>query len=338
MNTRHLVPAAAVLIALVGLVVLAGGGAVATGLSAGHTPPSSCRPATTPTPTPTPTGSGPAGPSPSATPTPSAASGPRAAFAAAYLTRIAAPTSPANLTFLTAWMTAESGPDTGSPTLSAARYNPLNTTRPAPGSWPFNSAGVQNYPTLDVGVTASADTTLAPPYAGLLAALRAGTDAVADAQALAASPWGTGTLVLQILAAGSSTTCTPPPAVGDVAAVIAFAQGQLGKPYQWAAAGPDRYDCSGLTMTAYATIGISLPHNAALQSGYGTRVPSQALLLPGDLVFFGAPIHHVGLYTGNGQMIDAPHTGAVVRYDPLWSDYSGAVRLVTPSDTPSARP
>ena len=114
----------------------------------------------------------------------------------------------------------------------------------------------------------------APPYAGLLAALRAGADAIADAQALAASPWGTGTLVLQILAAGGSTTCAPPPAVGDVGAVIAFAEAQLGKPYQWAAVGPDRYDCSGLTMAAYATIGVQLPHNAAMQSTHGTRVPS----------------------------------------------------------------
>ncbi len=73
-----------------------------------------------------------------------------------------------------------------------------------------------------------------------------------------------------------------------------------------------------------------------MQSTHGTRVPSQALLLPGDLVFFGNPIHHVGLYVGNGQMIDAPHTGAVVRYDPLWSSYAGAVRLVTPSPTPQA--
>ncbi len=127
MNPRHLAPAAAaaVLLALVGLVVLAGGGAVATGLSAGHTPPSSCPRRH---PTPTPTASGTAGPSPSATPTPSGPGGPRAVFAAAYLTRLAAPASPANLAFLTAWMTAESGPDTGSPTLSAARYNPLNTT------------------------------------------------------------------------------------------------------------------------------------------------------------------------------------------------------------------
>ena len=338
MNPRHLAAAVAatVLLALVGLVVLAGGGAVATGLSAGHTPPRSCPPSANPTPTPT--DSGTSGPSPNAAPTPSGPSGPRAVFAAAYLTRLAAPTSPANLAFLTAWMTAESGPDTGNPTLSAARYNPLNTTMTEPGSWPFNSVGVQNYPTLHIGITASADTTELRPYAGLLAALRAGADAIADAQALAASPWGTGSLVLQSLTAGGSTTCTPPVASGDVGAVIAFAQAQLGKPYQWAAVGPDRYDCSGLTMAAYATIGVQLPHNAAMQSTHGTRVPNRALLLPGDLVFFGNPAHHVGLYTGDGQMIDAPHTGAVVRYDPLWSSYSGAVRLVTPSPAPSATP
>lgn len=330
------------LLGILGLVVLGGGGAVATGTTAGYpTPPGSC--ALSPTP--------PAGGSPTATPTPGASpsptptrttptgpTGPRAAFARGYLQRLAAPASPANLTFLAAWMTAESGPDTGSPTLSAARYNPLNTTEPEPGSWPFNRAGVQNYPTLALGVTANAATTLLPPYAALLAALRAGTDPLADARALVASPWGTGPLVLQILGSGGAGGCTLPPAGGDVAAVIAFAQAQLGKPYRWAAAGPDSYDCSGLTMAAYATIGVQLPHNAALQSTYGTRVPSQALLLPGDLVFFGSPPHHVGLYVGNGQMIDAPHTGAFIRYDPLWSDYTTAVRLVTASPGPTPTP
>lgn len=332
----HARAAAAVVFAfavgLVGLVTLAGGGAVATGTAAGRaTTTSSCAPE------PATSVSG----SPTATPTPSRSAtypapiGPRGAFARAYLERLGAPASSANLEFLAAWMTAESGPDTGSPALSPARYNPLNTTRPEPGSWAFNSSGVQNYPKLALGVTANADTTLLPAYTDLLAALRAGTDPIVDAQALATSPWGTGTLVLQILGSGGDITCTPPPASGDVAAVIAFAQAQLGKPYQWAAAGPDSYDCSGLTMAAYATIGITLPHNAAMQSTYGTRVPDQALLLSGDLVFFGSPPHHVGLYVGNGQMIDAPHTGAFVRYDPLWSDYSGAVRLVTASTTPS---
>ena len=331
MSARQLAPAAAaaVLLALLGLVLLAGGGAVANGVAAGATPPGGCLPA------PTPTGSGTAGPGPGAAPSPPGPTGPRAAFAAAYLTRLHAPTSPANLTFLAAWMTAESGPDSGSPTLAAARYNPLNTTMTEPGSWAYNSAGVQNYPTLQAGVTAAADTTKLPAYAGLRAALRTGTDPLTAAQALAASPWGTGTLALQILTGSDTTTCVPPPAGGDIGTVLGYAQAQLGKPYQWAAAGPDSYDCSGLTMTAYATIGVQLPHNAALQATHGTPVPARAFLLPGDLVFFGHPIHHVGLYTGDGQMIDAPHTGAVIRYDPLWTDYSGAVRLLTPSPSPA---
>jgi cell wall-associated NlpC family hydrolase len=79
-------------------------------------------------------------------------------------------------------------------------------------------------------------------------------------------------------------------------------------------------------MYVYAQLGVSLPHSAASQYGYGTHV-SRSELEPGDLVFFGNPIHHVGIYVGNGDMINAPHTGADVRIQPLDSDYSGATRI-----------
>ena len=81
----------------------------------------------------------------------------------------------------------------------------------------------------------------------------------------------------------------------------------------WAAAGPSAFDCSGLTMWAWAQAGVSLPHSSSMQYGSGSKV-SASSLQPGDLVFYGSPIHHVALYVGGGQVIHAPQTGDVVRY------------------------
>ncbi len=82
----------------------------------------------------------------------------------------------------------------------------------------------------------------------------------------------------------------------------------------------------GLVMYVFAQLGVSLPHSAAMQYDSGTHV-SRNQLEAGDLVFFGNPIHHVGIYVGNGDMIDAPYTGVSVRIDPLQSDYAGATRI-----------
>jgi cell wall-associated NlpC family hydrolase len=111
-----------------------------------------------------------------------------------------------------------------------------------------------------------------------------------------------------------------PPASSRGRAAVAFAQSQLGKAYAFGGAGPDSYDCSGLTMMAWRAAGVSLDHYAADQYAFTAHVPI-ANLQPGDLVFLGSDLHHVGIYVGGGQMIDAPHTGAVVRYDPIfWPD------------------
>ena len=117
------------------------------------------------------------------------------------------------------------------------------------------------------------------------------------------------------------------PASGRAKIAVAEAYRQLGKPYQWGAEGPDRFDCSGLTMWVWGKAGVSLPHSSRMQINYGRRV-SMSELQPGDLVFYGHPIHHVGIYVGGGQYIAAPHTGAVVSFRNVnRGDWAGATRL-----------
>jgi len=131
----------------------------------------------------------------------------------------------------------------------------------------------------------------------------------------------------QSAASGSSGGGSPSGTAGHRAGTaVAEAYRKLGSPYQWAAAGPSRFDCSGLTMWVWAKAGVSLPHSAQAQYDGGRHV-SREQLQPGDLVFYGSPIHHVGIYVGNGQMISAPHTGDVVKVqNALRSDFVGAVR------------
>ncbi|MGH2692011.1 MAG: NlpC/P60 family protein [Actinomycetota bacterium] len=120
----------------------------------------------------------------------------------------------------------------------------------------------------------------------------------------------------------------PPPVSGEgAAAAIAAAESVIGTPYQYAGASPEGgFDCSGLTMWAWAHGGVSLPHSSAAQYEALPHI-DQSQLQPGDLVFFYNPIHHVGLYVGGGQMIDAPHTGTVVQRRAVeWSVYTGAAR------------
>ncbi|MHC1720186.1 MAG: NlpC/P60 family protein [Clostridiaceae bacterium] len=110
-------------------------------------------------------------------------------------------------------------------------------------------------------------------------------------------------------------------------AVVAYASNFLGTPYRWAANGPNAFDCSGFTSYVFRHFGISLPRTSSSQQSVGVAV-SRSELRPGDLVFFGSPAHHVGIYVGNGCYIHAPRTGDVVKVSPLdRSDYSGARRV-----------
>lgn len=111
-------------------------------------------------------------------------------------------------------------------------------------------------------------------------------------------------------------------ATGAEAIALRYALKQLGSRYEFGAAGLVYWDCSGLTMRALQQAGISVPHSAAAQTSYGKYVPLNKIR-PGDLVFFGQPITHVGIYFGNGKMVDAPHTGARVRIETFGSWFGG---------------
>ena len=111
------------------------------------------------------------------------------------------------------------------------------------------------------------------------------------------------------------------------AQALAAALSRRGDPYVWGAAGPDEFDCSGLVVWAFAQEGISLPHFTGDLWNSGVHI-SRADLEPGDLVFFFPDISHVGIYLGDGLMVDAPDFGEVVRVEPVfWSAYVGAVRI-----------
>jgi cell wall-associated NlpC family hydrolase len=112
---------------------------------------------------------------------------------------------------------------------------------------------------------------------------------------------------------------------------LKFALAQVGDVYVWAAAGPTRWDCSGLTMRAFQKAGVSLPHSSRIQVKYGKNIPISSLK-PGDLLFFGKPISHVSMYMGGGKMVQAPRPGKrveVVKFVTMFGKkpFVGARRL-----------
>lgn len=110
------------------------------------------------------------------------------------------------------------------------------------------------------------------------------------------------------------------------AVALRFALAQVGKSYVYGASGPSAFDCSGLTMRAWGAAGVGLPHSSRAQQGSGVRIP-ESELQPGDLVFYYSPVSHVGMYIGNGLIVNAENPSSGVRVTGLHSmPYSGAVR------------
>jgi len=160
---------------------------------------------------------------------------------------------------------------------------------------------------------------------------------VAPVMPLAAGGAAAGTAPLPPTAAGSAADAQQLAAVasaefaaGRAGQALRWALARVGTPYRWGGTGDGGFDCSGLVQAAYAAAGVHLPRVAQAQFDAGPRLGARTRLAPGDLVFFGAgprAVSHVGLYLADGEMVDAPHTGAVVRVEPLWStDYVGATR------------
>jgi len=159
-------------------------------------------------------------------------------------------------------------------------------------------------------------------------ALQAARQAAAAAAAAAAAG-GQGSTQVPPWAWGSGATANQ----GDIAANWALSQ--LGKPYQWGGTGPGSYDCSGLTMDAWARAGVQLLHYTGYQWEEGPHVPLNELQR-GDLLFYATntsdpdTIHHVGIYIGDGMMVDAPYTGAFVRIDSIYQP-GGLIGAIRPA-------
>ncbi|MEV1010136.1 bifunctional lytic transglycosylase/C40 family peptidase [Streptomyces sp. NPDC049881] len=177
------------------------------------------------------------------------------------------------------------------------------------------------------------------PVANMLAAYNAGPYAVIRYNGV--PPYAETQHYVDVITTSAASFAAPDeetgvPPLEQAAGAVHFAQDKLGTPYLWGGNGtPEqggRFDCSGLTKAAYESVGIELPRVANDQWTAGPH-PSRDQLLPGDLVFFAydlqdsRSIHHVGVYVGGGYMINAPYTGAEIRFDPIDSpDYFGATR------------
>ncbi len=133
------------------------------------------------------------------------------------------------------------------------------------------------------------------------------------------------------LSRGGFLSITPPmstEANGRAKDIISEAEKYLGIPYLWGGTNPDGFDCSGLMQYVYEKYGINLPRVASDQQQTGIQIPINQIK-PGDMVFFGYPAHHVGMYIGNGQFLHAPHTGDVVKIAPLnIAKVSSATRVI----------
>lgn len=184
------------------------------------------------------------------------------------------------------------------------------------------------------GVAAELPTALLAGAMNTATGLTAGPPSTASPSLPTPSP----TLVSQTAGAGAT-----PGAAGPVGqAAVGAAENYLGVPYVWGGESPSGFDCSGLVQYVYRQVGIDLPRTSQEQATVGTPVPSLADAQPGDLVFFagsdGTTAHpgHVGIYIGNGRMIDAPYAGTDVQIQPVGDpaeirDVSGLASTPAPS-------
>ena len=155
------------------------------------------------------------------------------------------------------------------------------------------------------------------------AAAKAPTKANAQSRAAAKAPAKTGRAAAKASPDSARSSAT---GSSKVTKALAYAKAQLGEPYARSGAGPSSWDCSGLTMMAWGSVGVNLPHSSRQQFNRGQPVAKSDLQL-GDLVFFYSDINHVGLYAGNGQVIHAPRPGKSVEYIKMsYMPYAGARR------------
>jgi peptidoglycan DL-endopeptidase CwlO len=221
-----------------------------------------------------------------------------------------------------------------SPSLAAAA---LDLAPPAPQADAPAAVQVGGGPAvLAPGKPAAAD---AAPVLGSTIAAQAAADAKAYAEAQARQAAGRPAAAPRNAPAPKpapkpAVKQAPKPAAAAPAAgssvgtrALALAKGKLGAPYVWGAAGPSAFDCSGLIVWAYKQLGVSLPHSSATLSTMGTPV-SKAALQPGDLVFFYSPVSHVGIYAGNGMVLNATQSGEPVQLSKLANlPFHNAMRL-----------
>ncbi len=245
------------------------------------------------------------------------------AVTAAPTTTTEAPTTTVPSTATTSAGTSSTPEPTSSSTAilsptTAATTAPPSTTSTTETSLTSATTSTTAATSLVYSSSTSASSTTTPPTS-----LSTTTTASPSAEEMAsptttvAEPTSLPALTTSTTAAASAADSGLPASGWQVA--MAFAESQIGKPYRWGGAGPATYDCSGLTMVAWAKAGVSMPHSAQDQYNMTARIPLSDLQ-PGDLVFFGTPtdVYHVGMYVGGGSMVDAPETGQDVMIQPIY--------------------